>query len=461
MDIINVAILDDSEVINVTISEGASQADLNALTTRVEDLEAVDIQALLLPLSTSIATSGTLTLAFDRASGRDYNLTGANAPTGNITFTESGSTNCAIAVLIDKNSSYTVSFPSTWEQIGSGSLTDSQRNLVSIFKAFGKTYYQILDAYDAIAPTFTALTVSGETDSGATINATLNEASTVYWGVYSSASSPSKSDILAGTGATDFGSFAATANTSSTGTIDSLTSNTTYYLYVFAEDSTGNETDIQAAVSFTTTVAYTAFNDTTTHIKFGDIMDSLLAATDTRFAFEISVKDFALTEVERLFTKFDGTANRAFSSYINNGKISFVWYADGTQNTVRHVEISSALTVTTEQTIRIEYNGAIDTNDGLDRVTIKVNDVVQSTALNGTTGTLGDIFNSTAQLAFGEVVAPDGTPLGTGLFGGVAKGFKLQSWDSVNSVWVDEIHVPVISDGTDTSGNLRHGTFVA
>ena len=92
-----------------------------------------------------------------------------------------------------------------------------------------------IGAYDIIgAPAgavLTSGTVTGETQTTATIGCTTDTAGgTLYWYVSTSATPPSAADLKAGTGSVDFGNLVPTSGANTAGATG-LTANTTYYHY--------------------------------------------------------------------------------------------------------------------------------------------------------------------------------------------------------------------------------------
>jgi hypothetical protein len=66
-----------------------------------------------------------------------------------------------------------------------------------------------------------------------------------YWYVSTSATPPSESDLIAGTGSVDFGSFAvASLGAQAAISVSGLTSGTTYYIYVIQDDDAANRSNM-------------------------------------------------------------------------------------------------------------------------------------------------------------------------------------------------------------------------
>lgn len=217
------------------------------------------------------------------------------------------------------------------------------------------------------------------------------------------------------------------------------------------EDVSGNEITLQS-ITFTTT-EYSFLNGTSNRLGFGDILDSVFAATDTNFWLEITTNNPLISGGRMLVTKYvSSTGLRSFALYYSGSDIYFTFWF--TNTTYREVKWTGAMT-SGEHVWVLKYDGAIDTNDGLDRVTLLKDGVtVGSKSMSSTTGVLGSaIQNNTSQLAVGATLSSGGTS--SGFYTEELKDFIVRSTAGA----VVEINVPVIYEGTDTSGNARHGTW--
>src|SRR5690606_24843344 len=102
--------------------------------------------------------------------------------------------------------------------------------------------------------------------------------------------------------------------------------------------------------------------------------------------------------------------------------------------------------------ITLKYDGSIDTNDGLDRVTFEINGVATGKSLSFTTGTLpASIPNVADHLGFADFVDENGLRNGVAMFRGNAFDFVVRSVGPV-----DEINIPDLETGLDISGNDRN-----
>lgn len=222
------------------------------------------------------------------------------------------------------------------------------------------------------------------------------------------------------------------------------------------EDTSGNEMTLQS-ITFTTTT-WTYFNGTSNRLAFGDILDSIIAIDNTNFEIEVKIRNHLTVGSRNIIAKSDPTGNqRCFLLFSIDTDIFFNYYGNGSGTNIVAVKWAGALTGS-EQTIELEYNGSVDTNYGLDRVTLKINGVTQGskTTTNTTTPVPWYLNNSTAQLALGLQVNSAGNPSVSQYFVGEMKDFIFRS----NSGATEQINVPLIADGNDVSGNNRDGTWV-
>lgn len=203
---------------------------------------------------------------------------------------------------------------------------------------------------------------------------------------------------------------------------------------------------------------FTDFNGTSNFVRFGDILDSVFSLNDGKFKLRITLNNPSLVSgIKTIIGKFASTGNqRAIFWYSNGADISFQYIMTvGATTNTRTVTWVGAL-LTGEHTYEMQYDGAIDTNAGLDRCVLLRDEVAQTRSLTGNTGTLGIIFSgSTAQLSFGNLVDSAGTP-STFYHNGQAKDMIILSGNTD----VVELNVPVLSTALDISGNGRNGTFV-
>jgi hypothetical protein len=226
------------------------------------------------------------------------------------------------------------------------------------------------------------------------------------------------------------------------------------------EDNDGNEISGPISITFTTT-AFTYYNGASSRLNFGDMLDTVWALADTVFRLKITIKNHVFTSTRVFIGKADLPSNQRSWMWISTGvHIYFIFYGlrDGTA--VRSIKWDSAL-VGGELVMQLDYNGALDTNEGLDRCVLTINGVVQGSktvdSIGSSMAVMDAIDNTTASLASGNLLSASGIPGSSYWFSGEAKDIEV----STNSGSTIQISVPVIASGTDVSGNNRHGTWVS
>lgn len=320
------------------------------------------------------------------------------------------------------------------------------------------------DSGDVTAPTFTFLPASGNTvwPVNQPIIITANE------GIQNTDGS-AITDANVATRLTLKQTNSGGANIAFTATIDvsktiiTITPTTIYgdtqLVYVAinnVEDVSGNEVTVAVSSTFTTT-DYTLFNGSTNRLVLGDILDSLFAANDTNFWLECTIKNHSMSGGRVLFGKsYAGGNERSFYWYFNGGDVYFAFFRTLTSGNSRLIKWTGAIDGS-EQVLVLKYDGSIDTNDGLDRLTLLVDGVTAgSKTMDTAVGTLGNIANASAQLGIGILLTHTGVPDGTSFFSGEMKDVIIRSASGATV----ELNIPIIKTGTDTSGNGHNGTWV-
>lgn len=222
------------------------------------------------------------------------------------------------------------------------------------------------------------------------------------------------------------------------------------------EDTDGNEVTVAESITFTTNT-YTILNGTSNVLMFGDILDTLFTVDNAFFKLRLTVNDLPLIGNRILAGKQSTSDNqRSFYWYIAENDIRFAWSTSSGTGASRAISWEAALASGGPHVLELEYNGAIDTNNGLDRVTLRIGGtpVGGKSMIFNAPDSLGQILNTTAQLAVGAGVSNAGVVTSTLYYIKQAKDFQVLSVGDVV-----EINVPILIEGTDTSGNARHGTW--
>lgn len=186
----------------------------------------------------------------------------------------------------------------------------------------------------------------------------------------------------------------------------------------------------------------------------------MATANDTNFWLEISLMDPVLSGTKMLINKFlTPVFHQCFYLAYVGTDVYFVYYMVGGDSPWRGIKWTGVLAGLSPGDFKmvLKYNGAIDTNNGLDRAVLEIDDVVQgSKTLNAFDGVLtGTLRSSDSYLAMGIATNTDGTPASANFYAGGAKGFIVRS----NSGATVEVNIPDIATGIDVSGNARHGTW--
>jgi ribosomal protein L14 len=221
------------------------------------------------------------------------------------------------------------------------------------------------------------------------------------------------------------------------------------------EDINGNEVTVAQSSTFTTT-EFSYLNGTSNRLQFGNILNSVFAANDAYFELEITVNQLVMSGPRVLFGKLSASDNqRSFAWFTQGTDVFFVWYGSGNGHDSRQIKWTNVMT-SGEHTLTLIYDGSIDTNNGLDRVVLEIDTIVQgSKTLDFIDEDLSSIFSGTAQLSIGIYVSAGGSPVGSGYFTEQAKDAIIRSAGAVV-----ELNIPILRTGEDTSGNNRDGTWV-
>jgi hypothetical protein len=111
-------------------------------------------------------------------------------------------------------------------------------------------------APDITPPNFSNVSVDNLSDTTADFNAQINEAGTIFWAAFPTATAQQTNTVIeAGTGAVDSGSVATSGSTIETDNVTGLTPSTDYKIHYFARDLAGNESDPAITSEFSTTEA--------------------------------------------------------------------------------------------------------------------------------------------------------------------------------------------------------------
>jgi hypothetical protein len=210
------------------------------------------------------------------------------------------------------------------------------------------------------------------------------------------------------------------------------------------EDIDGNEVTTPVSATITTS----------DRVSFGDIMDGLLTADNTYFEFETKIRNMVISGTRYFVTKWDVSSGQQCVEWFSQG--ADVYFGYQSVSGTRFVKWTNVLT-TGDHTLIVEYDGSIDTNNGLDRCTLLIDgvDQVAAKSLAASVGTLiGYLRNATSFLAIGTQVNDSGSSTGSSFYAGEMKDFIMRSAGGTVEIQVDNLQA-----GTDVSGNGRNGTW--
>jgi len=193
------------------------------------------------------------------------------------------------------------------------------------------------------------------------------------------------------------------------------------------EDSSGNNHDgTKHGATWTDGKFGNALNfDGNDYVDLGDILDDVFAGADKKFSFSVWVKPSAQMTNNHIIVKLADSGcsedQRQFVfRLLTDSKPEFMYYCGLSTFNYRGILGSTPITDLNKwYHLIVTYDGSIDTNNGLDRVKIYVDGQAESTTLDYSGGSLGDIQNGTAHLGFGVYLNSSGSPCGSAYFNGI------------------------------------------
>jgi hypothetical protein len=215
-------------------------------------------------------------------------------------------------------------------------------------------------------------------------------------------------------------------------------------------DASGNDIDGSAiGATFSSSIkklgshssAYDGLDDAA---NFGNNLNSVFAGADKKFAIVSWIYVDNLDANQVVLSKYGDSVQsedqRQFFVMIRtDGSVLFRVHFTLTNVAFRsYITPVSTITSLGWHLIRINYDGSIDTNDGDDRVTIKVNNLDKALTHSPRAGSLGAIPTGTARLATGGYIGSSGTTVGVPLDGnidttGIYSGLLTETDD--NYIW--------------------------
>ena len=149
--------------------------------------------------------------------------------------------------------------------------------------------------------------------------------------------------------------------------------------------------------------------------NFGNVLNGVFAGADKKFSFSTWVYLNNLDANQFYFTKMGDSSHsedqRQFYNWIaTDGSVVFrPHFGLGASSAYRQYTTPAAtISASGWHLIRVTYDGSIDTNNGDDRVTIKVDNVDKAITFVAS-GVLGEIQSGTARLATGGYIGSSGS----------------------------------------------------
>ncbi|MBT4397170.1 DUF2341 domain-containing protein, partial [archaeon] len=161
------------------------------------------------------------------------------------------------------------------------------------------------------------------------------------------------------------------------------------------------------------------------YVSFGDSLDSTTTGEDKKFSYSVWIKPESPLSTCFIIGKVaDSSCSESQRQYFlrlsSSGVLDFLWYGALDASSYRGVKGTTYITDLSKwHHVVVNYDGSIDTNDGLDRVEIYLDGVEESKELWLSSGSLLGIQDSTAHLGIGKALDPSGSACGgTNFFNG-------------------------------------------
>lgn len=158
-----------------------------------------------------------------------------------------------------------------------------------------------------------------------------------------------------------------------------------------------------------------AFDGADDAFNYGNVLNNVFAGADKKFSYSFWVYLNNLDNNQFFFNKMGDSSHsedqRQFYSWIaTDGSVVFrPHFGLGIGSAFRQYSSpASTIAAGSFHLVRITYDGSIDTNNGLDRVTMKVNNVAKTVGMSAS-GLLGDIQSGTARLSTGGYIGSSGS----------------------------------------------------
>jgi hypothetical protein len=210
------------------------------------------------------------------------------------------------------------------------------------------------------------------------------------------------------------------------------------------EDLNNNE---PAAFTITfTTSDYTQMQGN--HMSLQNQINNYIVGVDKNFEIEIELKDMLLSGPAGLFLKHATFAESLYVSLNNTDAIFKYYNRQGSNIRARQITWPNAFDGFTEGKVTFKYNGALDTNNGLDRPQLFIDDVEITAGKN--------VSQADGTFPFDISGSSDAPFMLRGPALRQARNFMFRTDMGATTV----VNIPIIRSGIDISGNNFHGTWI-
>ncbi len=161
------------------------------------------------------------------------------------------------------------------------------------------------------------------------------------------------------------------------------------------------------------------FDGFSSNVDLGDILDDVFTGPDKQFSISLWIRPSISMSNNLIISKLGasgcGEDQREFTIRVLDDKINLLFYNSLLAGSFRRIQSSTSLTINNWHHIVLNYNGSLDSNNGLDRITIYVNNTQESLSLTGSEGGLGSLQDGTAHLGLGNPLDSNGDICGNDL----------------------------------------------
>lgn len=190
------------------------------------------------------------------------------------------------------------------------------------------------------------------------------------------------------------------------------------------------------------------FNGLNSFIDLGNVFNAELGGNGKKFSISVWIKPGKSTANNIIIGKNSdlgcSSNGRQWFLRLYEGKVNFEYFGDLNGGSGRFIGGGTLITdITKWYHIVVNYDGTVNSGDGLDRVAIFVNGVQESTSfVRPSVGSLGDIQdNGNAHTAIGSLLSPEGNICGSHVFKGVIDDIKIFR-GTLDECQISELNVP-------------------